>query len=143
MSSHLISSQVRQAIRDIRSVGVDVLTLGQYLRPTEQHLAVVDYVHPDKFDEFKQYALDLGYSYVAAGPLVRSSYKAGEFFIEHMIADPDSKPAPPPPAELVADLEARCPKREGGAVKVHMPKTTQPKGALKDILMGSKVSWLR
>eukprot|EP00619_Florenciella_sp_RCC1007_P008336 CAMPEP_0205910030 /NCGR_PEP_ID=MMETSP1325-20131115/4212_1 /ASSEMBLY_ACC=CAM_ASM_000708 /TAXON_ID=236786 /ORGANISM="Florenciella sp., Strain RCC1007" /LENGTH=451 /DNA_ID=CAMNT_0053276359 /DNA_START=73 /DNA_END=1428 /DNA_ORIENTATION=+ len=109
--------EVREAIRDIRSVGVDVLTLGQYLRPTEQHLAVVEYVHPDKFDAFKKYALELGYSYVAAGPLVRSSYKAGEFFIEHMIADPDSKPAPPPDAERVAELKARYPQRE--PIRVH------------------------
>lgn len=88
--------EVVQALHDMRSAGVDVLTLGQYLRPTENHLAVVEYIHPNVFDEYKALALDLGFSYVAAGPLVRSSYKAGEFFMEHMINDPDSRPAPPP-----------------------------------------------
>lgn len=89
--------EVMTTMREIRDMGVDVLTLGQYLRPTEQHLAVVEYVHPDQFEKYKQAALAMGYSYVASGPLVRSSYKAGEFFLEHMIADPDSQPAPPPP----------------------------------------------
>jgi lipoic acid synthetase len=52
------------------------------------------YVKPAKFEAYRQRALAMGFSYVAAGPLVRSSYKAGEFFMEHMLADPDSKPAP-------------------------------------------------
>lgn len=72
-------------MRDLRAAGVDVLTLGQYLRPTEHHLAVVDYVTPEKFDEYARRGEALGFSYVASGPMVRSSYKAGEFFIENMI----------------------------------------------------------
>jgi lipoic acid synthetase len=54
-------------------------------------------VTPAAFEELRQAALAMGFSYVAAGPLVRSSYKAGEFFMEHMLADPTSRPAPPPP----------------------------------------------
>lgn len=72
-------------MRDLRAAGVDVLTLGQYLRPTEHHLAVVDYVTPEKFDQYARQGEALGFSYVASGPMVRSSYKAGEFFMENMI----------------------------------------------------------
>lgn len=61
---------------------VDVLTLGQYLRPTEHHLAVVEYVHPDKFDWYAVKGEEMGFRYVASGPMVRSSYKAGEFFMQ-------------------------------------------------------------
>jgi lipoyl synthase len=60
-------------------------TSGQYLRPTEHHLAVVEYVSPEKFDFYKAEGEKMGFKYIAAGPLVRSSYKAGEFFMEHMI----------------------------------------------------------
>lgn len=55
------------------------------MRPTEHHLAAVEYVTPEKFEWFKIQAEKLGFKYVASGPLVRSSYKAGEFFMEHMI----------------------------------------------------------
>jgi lipoyl synthase len=77
--------EVRQAMVDMRSVGVDVLTLGQYLRPTEQHLSVVEYVSPEKFKYWETVGKQLGFKYVASGPLVRSSYKAGEFFLENLI----------------------------------------------------------
>lgn len=77
--------EVIQTMKDLRAIGVDVVTFGQYLRPTEHHLAVVDYVRPEKFDEFRVIGEDMGFKYVASGPLVRSSYKAGEFYIEHMI----------------------------------------------------------
>lgn len=55
------------------------------MRPTEHHLAVVEYVHPDEFAWYKAQAEALGFAYAASGPLVRSSYKAGEFFMEHMV----------------------------------------------------------
>lgn len=74
-----------QTMRDLRAAGVDVLTLGQYLRPTEHHLAVVEYVTPEKFDQYARQGEAMGFSYVASGPMVRSSYKAGEFFMENMI----------------------------------------------------------
>ena len=59
-------------------VGVEILTIGQYLRPTESHLRMVRYYHPDEFAELKRIALDLGFGHVESGPLVRSSYHAHE-----------------------------------------------------------------
>lgn len=77
--------ELKQAFQDLRNVGVDFLTLGQYLQPTGKHLKVVDFVTPEKFDELEKLALTYGFRYVASGPLVRSSYRAGEFFISSMI----------------------------------------------------------
>jgi lipoic acid synthetase len=77
--------EVIQAMKDLREIDVDVVTFGQYLRPTEHHLSVVEYVTPEKFDYFRQVGEDMGFKYVASGPMVRSSYKAGEFYLEHMI----------------------------------------------------------
>jgi len=70
---------------DLREVGVDILTLGQYLRPSKGHIPVTEYVSPEKFDHFKDLAEELGFLYVASGPFVRSSYRAGEFFVEALI----------------------------------------------------------
>ncbi len=77
--------EVIQTMVDLREIDVDVVTFGQYLRPTEHHLSVVEYVRPEKFDYFKEVGEELGFKYVASGPMVRSSYKAGEFFLEHLI----------------------------------------------------------
>lgn len=77
--------EVIQTMKDLREIDVDVVTFGQYLRPTENHLSVVEYVTPQKFDYFRQMGEELGFKYVASGPMVRSSYKAGEFYLEHMI----------------------------------------------------------
>ena len=68
-----------QAMRDLRESQCDILTLGQYLQPTRQHLPVVDFIHPDKFAEYKRVAETMGFAHVASGPLVRSSYHADEF----------------------------------------------------------------
>jgi lipoyl synthase len=68
--------EIRQALSDIRMAGVDIVTFGQYLRPTKNHLAVERYVPPAEFDEIRQEALEYGFLEVVAGPLVRSSYKA-------------------------------------------------------------------
>ncbi|MEI6793197.1 MAG: lipoyl synthase [Actinomycetes bacterium] len=67
-----------EAFTDLRAAGVQVLTVGQYLRPTENHLPVVRYWHPDEFKELELAAYELGFSHIAAGPLVRSSYHADE-----------------------------------------------------------------
>ncbi|MBA3436165.1 MAG: lipoyl synthase, partial [Chloroflexi bacterium] len=69
-------SELSQAFRDLRGVDCDVLTIGQYLRPTEQHLSLARYYHPDEFEEMKSEALELGFKHVESGPLVRSSYHA-------------------------------------------------------------------
>lgn len=77
--------EVLQTMKDLRDIDVDVVTFGQYLRPTENHLAVVEYVKPEVFDYYRDVGEEMGFKYVASGPLVRSSYKAGEFYLEHMI----------------------------------------------------------
>lgn len=77
--------QLWDALRQLRAVGVDVVTFGQYMRPTKRHMAVHEYVTPDRFELWRQRALDMGFLYCASGPLVRSSYKAGEAFIENVL----------------------------------------------------------
>ena len=79
-------AELHQTLSDLRAAGVDILTLGQYLQPSKRHLDVVEYIHPDRFAEYKQIAESLGFLYVAAGPLVRSSYRAGEFFTAGLLA---------------------------------------------------------
>ncbi len=75
--------EVVDAMRQLRGVGCDVVTFGQYLRPTAKHLDVVEYVTPETFDEYRDIALELGFVYCASGPLVRSSYRAGEYFMRN------------------------------------------------------------
>ena len=67
------------AMKDLRHVGCDILTLGQYLQPTLKHLPVVEFVSPARFAECKKVAEELGFTHVASGPMVRSSYHADEF----------------------------------------------------------------
>ena len=67
-----------ETLRDLRGVGVSILTIGQYLRPTASHLTMVRYYTPGEFAELKRIALDLGFGHVESGPLVRSSYHAHE-----------------------------------------------------------------
>jgi lipoic acid synthetase len=69
--------EVREAMRDLRGVGTQILTIGQYLQPTHRHLALQRYVPPEEFTRYVEYGLDLGFDHVEAGPLVRSSYRAG------------------------------------------------------------------
>ncbi len=71
--------EIFQTMDDLREAGVEALTMGQYLRPTPQHLPVVEYVHPDTFALYKDIAEKKGFSHVASGPLVRSSYHAADF----------------------------------------------------------------
>ena len=70
--------EVVEALQDLRNAGVEIVTLGQYLRPTAKHLPVERYVSPEEFDEWKREALEMGFKYVASAPLVRSSYLADE-----------------------------------------------------------------
>jgi lipoyl synthase len=76
------TEEILQVCADLRSVGCDMLTLGQYLRPTPDHLPVERYVPPEEFDELGDLARKLGFSMVASGPFVRSSYHAGEMAAE-------------------------------------------------------------
>lgn len=78
--------EVIQTLNDLRSVGVNMLTLGQYLQPSEWHLPVNEYASVERFEKLKQAGIELGFEFVASGPLVRSSYRAGELFIEKKIS---------------------------------------------------------
>ena len=73
--------EVVETMKDLRSVGVSIMTIGQYLQPTKKHLPVVEYVHPDKFKKFKEIGLSLGFRVIESGPLVRSSYHAEKHLI--------------------------------------------------------------
>lgn len=79
------SEEVFQAMKDLRAVAVDFLTIGQYLRPSAWNLAVKEYVPPQQYTEYEKIGRELGFKYVAAGPFVRSSYKAGELFIRSLM----------------------------------------------------------
>ena len=74
--------EVVAALRDLRDAGVEILTLGQYLQPSGEHWPVERYVHPDEFEELRDEALSMGFSSVASGPLVRSSYHADLSFMD-------------------------------------------------------------
>jgi lipoic acid synthetase len=74
--------EVIQTITDLKSSEVSILTIGQYLQPTPKHLPVIEFISPDKFHWFREIAEKMGFVYVASGPLVRSSYRAGDFFLE-------------------------------------------------------------
>ncbi|KIM85400.1 hypothetical protein PILCRDRAFT_817411 [Piloderma croceum F 1598] len=77
--------QIMDALQELRKIDVDVVTFGQYMRPTKRHMKVDRYVEPAEFERWKEVAEDMGFMYVASGPLVRSSYKAGEFYIENVL----------------------------------------------------------
>ncbi len=77
--------EVLETMRDLRANGVDIVTLGQYLRPSTWHLPVHEYVSPETFDAYREAGESMGFLYVASGPLVRSSYRAGEFFLENVL----------------------------------------------------------
>jgi lipoyl synthase len=71
--------EVVKTLRDLRNIGVDAVTIGQYLRPTMRHLPVVEYIHPDVFKEYEAIGDEMGFAFVASGPFIRSSYNAIEF----------------------------------------------------------------
>jgi lipoic acid synthetase len=70
--------EVVETFRDLRKAGCDLLTVGQYIAPSAKHHPVVEYIHPDIFEKYKEKALELGFKYVSSGPLVRSSYHAAK-----------------------------------------------------------------
>lgn len=80
-------AEISAALRDLRAAQVDILTLGQYLRPSQEtrHLPVEEFVHPDRFAALEREAKEMGFLYVASGPMVRSSYRAGELFLEGLL----------------------------------------------------------
>jgi lipoic acid synthetase len=80
--------EIYQTLSDLAEIDVDIVTLGQYLRPSRQHLPVEKYVHPHTFETWRQVAEDeLDFLYCASGPMVRSSYKAGELFVDALLRE--------------------------------------------------------
>ncbi|KAL6764978.1 lipoic acid synthetase [Haematococcus lacustris] len=79
------AEEVVDTLRALRDVGVDVVTLGQYMRPTKKHMAVSEYVTPEAFATYQKLAEAMGFLYVASGPMVRSSYRAGEFYLTNVL----------------------------------------------------------
>jgi lipoic acid synthetase len=93
--------EVEETLADLRSAGVDIVTLGQYLRPTPKHAPVARYVTPEEFQTYEVFARELGFAFCASGPLVRSSYHAAEGFVAARLAPPGAgsgtgAEAPPP-----------------------------------------------
>ncbi|GCC24654.1 hypothetical protein chiPu_0003056 [Chiloscyllium punctatum] len=80
-------SQVYATLKELREAGVDCVTLGQYMQPTKRHLKVDEYITPEKFKYWENVGNELGFLYTASGPLVRSSYKAGEFFLKKILRE--------------------------------------------------------
>lgn len=95
--------EVIETMRDLKSAGVDIVTLGQYLRPTAKHASVARFVTPDTFDEYRRLGEEMGFEFVASGPLVRSSYHAAEGFVAARVrggraATPERGDGPEPEA---------------------------------------------
>ncbi|HEX2022774.1 MAG TPA: lipoyl synthase [Candidatus Thermoplasmatota archaeon] len=84
--------ELRETLRDLREAGVDFVTIGQYLRPSEWHLPVRDYVKPAEFEEIEREAKEIGFKHVVAGPFVRSSYRAWE--VERLVREAHGLAAP-------------------------------------------------
>ncbi len=83
--------EVVRTMKDLRASGVDLLTIGQYLRPSPKHLPVAEYWSPERFEDLRDEGLSLGFLHVASGPLVRSSYRAGEHFVREVLFKRGSK----------------------------------------------------
>ena len=86
-------AEISQALRDLRDAGTDIVTITQYLRPSPRHLPVARWVRPEEFVELKAEAEELGFLGVLAGPLVRSSYRAGRLWARSMVAKGRELPA--------------------------------------------------
>jgi lipoic acid synthetase len=79
--------EVLEAMQLLREAGVGVLTLGQYMRPTKRHMPVAEYVTPQAFEAYQRAGEAMGFLYVASGPLVRSSYRAGEYYLKNILQE--------------------------------------------------------
>ena len=82
--------EIRTTLQDLRANQVDVVTFGQYLQPSHKHLKVERFVTPEEFEAYEKMALEMGFAYCASGPLVRSSYRAGEFYIRNILEKSES-----------------------------------------------------
>jgi len=98
--------EVLETMTDLRKAGVDILTLGQYLRPTPKHAPVERYVTPERFDDYARHGREMGFAFVASGPLVRSSYHAAEGFVEARLRPPEATANGAPPSAEPGRAEA-------------------------------------
>lgn len=106
--------EVVGAMRDLREAGVDIVTIGQYLRPSAKHHEVVRFVPPETFADYEREAKALGFLYAACGPLVRSSYKAAEVFLRSLL-DPTDENAD---GDIAMKLEERLQRARAEAARV-------------------------
>jgi lipoic acid synthetase len=111
--------EVLECLHDLRGVGVDVVTLGQYLRPTPKHHEVARFVEPATFDAWQRAALDMGFLYAASGPLIRSSYRAAEVFVRTLVGRDEGHGTESPAASTIdALLQARLEAARVGASEI-------------------------
>lgn len=114
--------EVIETLRDLRSAGVDLVTLGQYLRPTPKHAPVDRFVTPEQFESYAVAAREMGFSFVASAPLVRSSYKAAEVFVRSILRPGDPAAADALMKERLAEAQRAAAEIDGEARGV--PRTT-------------------
>jgi lipoic acid synthetase len=95
--------EVTETLCDLRAANVDLVTIGQYLRPTPKHAPVVRFVEPERFDAWAAEARAMGFAFAASGPLVRSSYKAAEVFVKSVLRPGDPTAASALLAERLAE----------------------------------------
>ena len=112
--------EVLETMADLRKVGVDLVTLGQYLRPSQKHAAVDRFVTPETFDMYAAEARKMGFAYVASGPLVRSSYKAAEVFVRSILRPGD-------PAAADALLKERLGEAQRAAAAINGDENAGPR----------------
>jgi lipoic acid synthetase len=118
--------EVLETMRDLRSVGVDVVTLGQYLRPTPKHLEVARFVEPATFAMYEREAKAMGFLYAASAPLVRSSYKAAEVFVKSLLGP--NEDADTVLAERLAKAEAEARRHTGDDLDASVVTTGSASG---------------
>jgi lipoic acid synthetase len=103
------NDEILEAMRDLRAHGVDILTIGQYLRPSPKHLPILRYVSPQEFEEFRRAGAGMGFTHVESGPLVRSSYRAGALDAPELVKGAAETTLPPHPTlALPPDLPPHC-----------------------------------
>jgi lipoyl synthase len=118
--------EVTETLRDLRSAGVDIVTLGQYLRPTPKHAPVDRYVEPARFDAFAAEARAMGFAFAASGPLVRSSYKAAEVFVASTLRLADAPPGAWTPSASPSPSSSPAPSPSSAPSPSPSPSLMQP-----------------
>jgi lipoic acid synthetase len=122
--------EVLETLADLRAAGVDLVTLGQYLRPTPKHAAVDRYVEPATFERFAEAAQKMGFAFVASAPLVRSSYKAAEVFVRSILKPGDREGANTLLAERLAEAQAAAARVAGEAPRSMAELAARATGSL-------------